>query len=310
MLDRKVLEAAATWYVQLNGAPPSETERQAWRAWVERHPDHADAWARVEKLQRQLGSVPQEIALPTLVGVRTPRRAAVKALAILLAAGCLGVAAREPAKGWLAEHRTARGERRQLRLVDGSRMDLNTASSVDLSFAGELREVLLRHGEILIETAADPERRPFVVHLPEGSVRALGTRFSVRSEAGRARVAVFEHAVEVRPLHRVGAPLRLEAGQVLSFDAHGVDEPQNLRPDEDAWRRGMLSVLDERLDTVVAELGRHRPGHLQCAEEVAGLRLSGAFSLNDIDLALENLTTALPVRLRYRTRYWVSIEPA
>lgn len=308
-LDRQVLEAAATWYVQLNGGRPSEAEHQAWRAWLEQHPAHAKAWARVEKLQQQLGSVPQDVALPTLAGVRARRRAVLKTLAILVAAGGLGLGAREPAKGWMAEHRTARGERRTLRLADGSRMDLNTASAVDLSFGSELREVLLRHGEILIETATDSARRPFIVHLPQGSVRALGTRFSVRSEDGQARVAVFEHAVEVRPLHWQGVPRRLDAGQTLSFDAQGMAAPQVLAAGEGAWRQGMLSVVNQRLADVVAELARYRRGYLQCAPEVAELRLSGAFSVDNTDLALENLSTSLPVRVRYLTRYWARVEP-
>ncbi len=309
VLDRQVLEAAATWYVQLNGAPPSEAECQAWRAWVEQHPAHAAAWARVEKLQQQLGSVPQDVALPTLAGVRARRRAVLKTLTILLAAGGLGVAAREPAQGWMAEHRTAKGERRTLRLVDGSRLDLNTDSAVDLAFGSELREVLLRHGEILVETSADTARRPFIVHLPQGSVRALGSRFSVRSEGGRARVAVFEHAVEVRPQHWQGVPRRLEAGQTLSFDAQDMGAPQLLAAGEGAWRQGMLSVVNERLADVVAELARYRLGYLQCAAEVADMRLSGAFSVDDTELALENLSASLPVRVRYLTRYWARVEP-
>ncbi|MFV0454173.1 MAG: FecR domain-containing protein [Pseudomonas sp.] len=309
-LDRQVLEAAATWYVQLNGAPPSEAERQAWHSWVEQHPAHAAAWARVEKLQQQLGSVPQDVALPTLAGVRARRRAVLKTLAVLLAAGGLGVGAREPMQGWVAEHRTATGERLQMHLADGSRLELNTASAVDLSFGSELREVLMRQGEVFIETAADPAGRPFVVHLPEGSVRALGTRFSVRSEGGRARVAVHEHAVEVRPLHGAGALQRVGAGQVLDFDTQDMSMPKPLAAGEGAWRRGMLSVVDWRLEEVVAELARYRRGYLQCAESVADLRLSGAFSLDDIDLALENLTASLPVRVYHLTRYWARIEPA
>lgn len=307
-LDRQVLEAAATWYVRLNAAVPSDELRQAWRAWLEAHPAHARAWARVEKLQCQLGALPREVALPTLVGVRARRRAVLKTLALLLAAGGLGWSAREPVRDWSAQYRTGWGERRQLDLADGSRLELNTASAVDVAFGPDLRQVLLRRGEIFIETAADPSGRPFVVHLPEGSIRALGTRFGVRSEDGRARVAVLEHAVEVRPGH--GLPVRVEAGQALGFAAGGSDTPTPLAPGEDAWRRGMLSVVDERLEDVLAELARYRTGYLHCDPAVADLRLSGAFSLDDTDLALENLADSLPVRLRYLTRYWVSIEPA
>ena len=52
-LDYSTLEAAASWYVKLNAAPPSEAQVQAWRDWLGKSQAHAQAWARVEKLQRQ-----------------------------------------------------------------------------------------------------------------------------------------------------------------------------------------------------------------------------------------------------------------
>jgi transmembrane sensor len=33
------------------------------------------------------------------------------------------------------------------------------------------------------------------------------------------------------------------------------------------------------------------------------------FSLRDTDRSLANLALSLPVQLRYRTRYWVSVGP-
>jgi transmembrane sensor len=36
--------------------------------------------------------------------------------------------------------------------------------------------------------------------------------------------------------------------------------------------------------------------------------VSGVFSLRDTDQALLNLTLGLPVRLVYRTRYWVTVQ--
>ena len=43
------------------------------------------------------------------------------------------------------------------------------------------------------------------------------------------------------------------------------------------------------LTDVCAELSRYRSGILQCAPEVAGLRVSGAYPLTDIDRALAML---------------------
>jgi transmembrane sensor len=310
-VDRQTLEAAATWYVQLNGVPPSDAEHQAWRDWLGQDAAHAQAWARVEKLQRQFGSVPQDVALPTLAGVRAKRRAVLRTLGILLAAGAgswtLGELA--PVDSWMAQYRTAKGQRRQLRLDDGSLLDLNTDSAVDVAYDGEMRLILLRHGEILIETAADAAGRPFVVRTPQGSVRALGTRFSVRSEAGQTHVGVLEHAVEIRPLRQQAALLRLDAGQSAEFDADHVTWPAPLATGEGAWTHGMLTVVEWRLEDFLVELGRYRPGFLRCTPGVADLRLSGAFRIDNTDLALENLAASLPVRVNYLTRYWVSIEP-
>jgi len=43
---------------------------------------------------------------------------------------------------------------------------------------------------------------------------------------------------------------------------------------------------------------------------VAGLRLSGAFQLDNTDGVLQALPALLPVRVRYVTAYWVTLGPA
>lgn len=310
MLDRKVLEAAATWYVQLSAAPASERERAAWQAWLAKDARHAEAWTQVEKLQRQFAVLSPDVALPALAGVRARRRAVGKVLGVLLAAGASGAAlfSVEPLSSRMAVHRTAKGERRSLQLADGTQLVLNTDSAVDVFFTDELREIRLYRGEILLETAPDPARRPLLVHTPEGSVRALGTRFSVFSEGDHSAVRVFEHAVEVRPSAAPSRVLRLDAGQQSTFDRNRSGPVSPLAVASDAWTNGMLMALDWRLGELLRELGRYRPGYLSCAEAVAGLRVTGSFRLDDTDTILANLAGALPIRVRYLTRYWVRID--
>jgi transmembrane sensor len=48
---------------------------------------------------------------------------------------------------------------------------------------------------------------------------------------------------------------------------------------------------------------------LQCDEAAARLRVSGTFRLDSTDAVLANLQAALPISVRYFTRYWVSITP-
>ena len=43
---------------------------------------------------------------------------------------------------------------------------------------------------------------------------------------------------------------------------------------------------------------------------MAALRVNGSFRLKDTDQVLEALAITLGLRVRYRTRYWVRVEPA
>lgn len=309
-LDLPTLEAAATWYVRLNSAPPTEADHQAWRHWLAANPQHARAWARVEKLQSQWAGLPVDVSLSTLAGVRAQRRAVLKTLGLLLAMGGSGwlAAQQVPYRAMLADQRTATGQRRHVRLDDGTQLDLNTDSAVDILFNAELRLIRLHRGEILVQTARDS--RPFIVEAPQGSVRALGTRFSVRCGPTSSEVCVLEKAVELRPLNHPSRVQRLEAGQQAHFDRDHVSAVTPTPPGVGAWRQGMLTVIEWRLGDFVAELSRYRPGVLRCSPAVAHLRLSGAFRIDDTDTILENLSQSLPVSVHFVTRYWASVEAA
>ncbi|WP_134583191.1 FecR domain-containing protein, partial [Pseudomonas aeruginosa] len=177
-LEIEVLEAAATWYVRFGAEPPNDGERQAWREWLEADPRHRRAWERIERLQGQWAALPAETSLHTLAGVRARRRALLKTLALLACAAGSGWLASGglPYRALLAGERTGVGERRQLRLADGTRVDLSSATALDLAYDESLRQAYLWRGEILVESAQSA--RPFLVHTAQGSVRALGTRFS------------------------------------------------------------------------------------------------------------------------------------
>lgn len=86
-MDLKTLEAAATWYVQLNDGANSEARTQAWRQWLQASPLHAAAWARVEKLQQQWAMVPPQAALSGLGAAQAQRRDVLKVLGLLMAMG-------------------------------------------------------------------------------------------------------------------------------------------------------------------------------------------------------------------------------
>ncbi len=312
VLDRRTLEAAATWYVQLNDGVVDEARIQAWQQWLVADPLHGEAWARVEALQRQWARVPAQVARSSLDAGQAQRREVLKILGVLLVAGGCVWQVGTPLSdyGLFAQQKTGVRERRSLTLEDGSQLELNADTAVDVRFDGQLRLIHLYRGEILVQTAKDFRQRPFVVETTDGRIRALGTRFSVRQMAGQTRVGVLQSAVEIRPRLHPERLVRLDAGQQASFDHEHAAPARALPADSTAWVQGMLSVNEWRLGEFAEELGRYRPGVLRCAEEVRGLSISGAFRIDDTDAVLENLARTLPVRVRYLTRYWVSIEPA
>ncbi|WP_447748976.1 FecR domain-containing protein [Pseudomonas nicosulfuronedens] len=307
-LDLKTLEAAAQWYVTL--CEEGDAARDAHHRWLASDPRHAQAWARVERLQAKLGQVTADIARPTLQASRVKRRAVLKVLSVLLASGgAAGLGLQyQPLRNALADHRSGVGETLELGLPDGTCLTLNTRTALDVKYDAELRQIELREGEIWVETAADSLSRPFVVHTPFGSVRALGTRFLVRSDENSARVSVLQHAVEVRPQDAPAQVVRVETGQQLGFTRIASGEPSQLPKGADAWTRGQLVVSDWRLDDFIAELSRYHPGHLGCDDSCAALRISGAFQLHDVDSVLDNLSGTLPVRTRHFTRWWARVE--
>lgn len=312
-LDVATLESAAMWYVDLRSEIASASLQAAHRHWLEKDPRHRQAWDRVMRLQGAFDDLSHPVvARATIKGANARRRDVLKVLSVLLAAGTLGtVGWRSAASGpWLADQRTATGQRRRLHLEDGTELQLNTATAVNVRYSQALREVVLLAGEIMVQTARDASARPYVVHTQEGSLRALGTRFVVLRDAGTTRLSVLQHAVEVRLARQPASAVTVMAGQQVSFSAEVMGDVGPADPQIDAWTRDMLIVSNWRLADFIRQLQRYRPGFLSCAPAVANLRISGAFNLASTDAVLENLRNTLPVRTRQFTPWWVRIEAA
>ncbi|MCK9815268.1 iron dicitrate transport regulator FecR [Pseudomonas chlororaphis] len=305
--QRQALSAAAHWLARLAAAPGDPELQQAFRAWHQQNPQHQWAWQRVEQLQAQLGSLPPTLAGKVLDPARLDRRTVLKGLGLGVGASWLGWSGYRQAPVWLADQRTAVGERRTLQLADGSRLSLDTDSAVDIRYSPEVRLLTLRAGAILIETAQDP--RPFIVRSAEGDLRALGTRFSVRQDDGLTTLSVLQHAVAVRPSHQSGETV-VNAGQAVTFDSQHLLTRSDIEPGAGEWSQGRLLVDGWRLDHLLAELQRYRHGYLGCDPQVAHLRVSGAYPLDDSERALAAIARALPVRIVQRTRFWTRLVAA
>ena len=310
-VSASVLDAAIAWQLSLDSS--SAQEREAFARWHAADEEHARAWRQLGMLDQRfsLANGPARAALlQSRVSIRRRIRKVGSGLASVVAAIGLALFAGDrslPLDYWLADQRTATGEQRTLRLADGTLINLNTHSALDVRFDDKQRRIILQEGEILVETGHD-DPRPFIVETREGSLRALGTRFLVKREDEGTRLSVLKSAVAAHP-QATDVEQILREGQQVLMRHDGLGPTIALNPGGDAWTRGMLVVDNARLEDLVHELGRYRRGYLGVEPQVADLRITGSFPLHDTDLALTALLPTLPVQVEHHTRWWVVVGP-
>lgn len=318
-LDRHIAEQAAKWFILLTSGEASSKEQHAFEAWRIANAEHERAWQRAQQVSKMAGLVPATVGKAVLcrpVSSKLKRRQAIQALVVLMTGVPSGwlVYKSTPWRAWSSDYSTAIGEQRAILLPDGTQIHLNTATAVDIAYDEQHRSLLLRAGEIMVTSAPDPitatgkAARPFLLITEHGSVRPIGTRFIVRQQSSESHVAVLEGAVELRPKDSKVTQL-LGVGRAASFDAAQIISEQALPVGSGLWTSGIFAAEDMRLDQLLSELGRYRSGFLACDPALADLRITGAFQLNNIDGALNNIAQLLSVDIRYRTRFWVTLVP-
>ncbi|MFJ9991464.1 FecR domain-containing protein [Pseudomonas putida] len=301
-ISAQVAEQAVHWLIESQGADFDPAQQQALERWLQADGEHQRAWAHIQQVNQRLRGATSPVVHATLQAPPSPaRRRALKALLLagVASATGLGLQSHNPLPGLMADYRSPVGQRRRLPLDDGSLLQLNTHSAADVRFDGQQRYVRLLEGELSLDVARDA--RPLVLRSDDGSLQLDSGRFNVRQFEGFSQVSVFSGMARLQGQTLLaGQQARLAAGRWEGIGA--------LDRNIGAWVDGMLVVSQMRLGEFLAELSRYRHGQLGCSEQVAGLRISGSYPLDDSERILEMLEVALPVRVRRFTRYWVKVE--
>lgn len=316
------LDQAIEWQLLQSSGQATSNDKRRMAAWLAEHPDNARAWRQLGELDQQLHAASGQTVRRLLM---QPRKALRKQATTLLSLAVLiGISLScwhqyKPVAGLWSDYATATGERRKITLPDNSVIYLNTRSAIDVAFDDTHRTIKLRSGEIHVETAhGNPkENRPFVVETRDGSLRALGTQFIVRTiEEGGTLLTVTQSAVLAKPtqcpaelISACAAGLRVNAGKSVMVYPDHLSAPGPSDSNADAWKDGMLAVNNARLDDVVREISRYRLGTITVDPAIANLRVSGTFPLADTDYALSTLVAVLPVDIHQRTPLWISLKP-
>ncbi|MFT3803615.1 MAG: FecR domain-containing protein [Burkholderiaceae bacterium] len=268
-----------------------------------------DADVPAEPARAVTGTAPRSPA-----PVRAPRRLAVQALTAVAAAGVLG-------GGWLGWDRwqnqpvfgrryaTRRGDQQNVRLPDGSELQLDTATQAEVAFYRRRREVRVPEGQVFFHVRADAGR-PFDVLAGAARITVVGTRFSVRytpSLGSRAvQVAVSEGRVRVASNRGSAGSTEatvISAGQALTADADGrLGAVTTVAADSVAsWRENRLSFDGVPLAQVLAEIERYGDIGVRVRDPAASrLSVTASVDLRNLNAFVQALPRVLPVRLERR----------
>ncbi len=337
--DEKQLEAdgvvhseACAWIAQLESGDMSEADREELRQWIARSSSHEAAIKEYAELWSGLDSL--GLLHPTYEAVRKERRDIFKSLSgvwwrkpqfvigamasavmLIVTSAWIVLAPLQPKTEELVVA-TAIGEARAVELSDGSSINVNTASNMQVNYGRRERIVHLMHGEAVFSVATD-EQRPFVVRAGQQTVKAIGTEFSVRLVGDEVKVVVTEGMVEIAqaalaanreqklspdPAATEGSdnPMPtavLVQGQSASATREGVRTIEAIDLDQVAqrlsWRNGVLDFSGETLTYAVGEVERYTAYEIEIADaDLANLRVGGVFRLSDagqfIDVLEEN----------------------
>jgi len=301
---RESINQACMWLARLWADDATEEDRVACLNWRQSAWQNEQAWQQVQQLQQKFRDVPDPQTGSKLLRQRrgVSRRQFIAYAGV--GAGVMLTGQFSANQLFSADYATRAGEIQEIRLVDGSRLFVNTSTRVDIHFDQTKREILLREGEIYIETARHSS--PLVVISRDGILQPLGTHFSVRRMNDHTRLAVYEGRVQIQ-LEQSSKTAIIESGYGADFTPFGVRKNYTVKEESIAWTTHKLVATNMPLVEFAMELSRYRMGVLRVSPELTSLTITGVFSLRDTERVLEQLTEILPIRLQSFTSFWVTV---
>lgn len=340
LVDFAAIEAqAAEWVARLDAEPASADLQAQFEAWKALSHHHAEAAARLAGLWSELDMLSQ-LTPPITATAPSPRRnrntadrsvpryspgatnrvmlrAGLAACLVLISGfGVWGVWENTPKT---EVYDTAVGGQRTVNLSDGSSVQLNTNSRVEVRYSRAARDLRLVKGEAFFEVAPN-KTRPFSVYARDGVVRAVGTAFVVRLQPKGIEVTVTKGTVELaslvsnKPVESLGRAQALPRHVLTTVSAQkGTTEAALLPPSHQvekldlappeatrklAWRQGMLVFTGESLPSVVADVSRYTDVQIEIADpELNNLKVGGYFKVGEVEPMLEALEGSFGVRV-------------
>lgn len=300
-------KAALAWIGRLNSPELTQKDLEDFELWLAASPANQAAYIRAEALYNQSAQLrlpTQQLRYPALQPQAFWLSGATAC--VILIAWLIFSKPTEPQ--FEQQFYTKIGEQQESVLPDQSRIMLNTQTQVEIVYENQRRLAKLTSGEVYFDITHNPER-PFEVETLGGTVRVLGTRFSVKLIGVDALVTVAEGSVSLisENAHLPQHPPRvLLPNQQNTFSRALLNEPAEVVQAESylAWRNKTLVYQDRPLAEIVQDLNRYFADSIVLAPEImhsptAQKKTSAVIQLRDRKTTLAALAQALNLDVHY-----------
>jgi transmembrane sensor len=296
---------AAEWLSRREQPQWSQADQATLDGWLAESMSHKAAFWRLEhawQMADRIGALSaRDIApRPRRTGLSlTWWQASALAASLLLAIAFITLYSRptlSPQPG-VYTFDTGIGGHRIVPLVDGSRIELNTATILRTTISNKRRDVWLDRGEAYFEVA-HVEGSAFVVHAGPRLITVVGTQFSVRRDGDKVTVAVVKGRVRVEDTTRgeASTTTTVTPGDVaigLGSSTMVISKPVAAVEDKLSWREGRLVFDGTSLAEVADDFNRYNRQQLLISDpSVAAIRISGTFKASNVQAFVRLLKEA------------------
>lgn len=280
---------AAAWLARLQSRRDPEVE-QKFKRWRDRDPAHAEAFERVAASYQQAGLLRYSALAHASAGAGSrPVRSRTFNYAWAAAAGVIllfsaGLYLFLGSGLWTGGTEavmlsTGIGEIRSVSLSDGSKVTLDTATSVEIEIGHMDRRALIKTGRVRFDVAKS--LRPFVIEAGSRISAAAGSVLDVEELGNHLRVDVLAGSARIGERGGDGSELNLAAGETaMAANGRGA-EKRSLRAAPE-WTRGMLEFDGTPLGAAVELANRYSKSKILLSAGLQELRVTGAFRAGDV----------------------------
>ena len=196
------------------------------------------------------------------------------------------------------EYRTARGEKLDIVLPDGSKVCMNSEATLTLDpgFGKATREIEF-DGEAFFTITPD-KSCPFIIHSANNNYTVLGTSFNLQSYA-RAKFAVVTLHTGCLQAQVKKDVIILDPNEELQIDAStNTISKRAVRIDDSiGWIEGRLVFSGHPLKDVANKLSRYYQVKINIHDEISNLQYTGMVDRETLPEALRMISETSPVRL-------------